>query len=565
MRVVIDAGRACEEEIRSYLRSVERLTGTRFEICRAEDMDWEEYESDAADRQDAGLILDARDFSRNLPERWPLFRKIFVFGFLRLWCEEDIPFLAGKMKELEQAGDLEQCRKVNELVLRLEAVSDHTIVASRPIEMQLESTSVCNLHCIMCEHFYSDNRGCGSLALQTLKTLESSFPYIREIFIHGLGEPFLYEHMEEMLTMFDRFGIRVSCNSNLTRLPEKLIPLVRATFHGISISCDGADEDMLALIRRGAGLDELREHAALLRREAPNVGLRMSTVAMRQNLGQLADIVRLACQMGCHSITISLMTPNPVIGNELDSPLCYPLHARQAIDAAVREGELVGVEVVVPDMEEITDDAGGGADGGGAGAGGAGTGGAGGGADAGGAARGAADLSRQEKARRQYAREEEALRRLEGTGPSRERCLQTLRQISPDHIHLVRDITPEAMAPLGDTCSGICNFLLTKPYIDHNGDGFACCINPTYRLGRIGRDGSLEDIWNNENYQALRRIFRQGRIPGCCRGCQFIVNHTLSMIGGEHLTEEYYRKTYAGDQYQAILRKIRQSRDTQQV
>ena len=57
-----------------------------------------------------------------------------------------------------------------------------------------------------------------------------------------------------------------------------------------------------------------------------------------------------------------------------------------------------------------------------------------------------------------------------------------------------------------------------------NGDVICCPCYAQVRLGNIA-DASIEELWNSERIQSLRRAFRDGRLPPECAGqiCPVVV------------------------------------------
>ncbi|MEM1511965.1 MAG: radical SAM protein [Candidatus Jordarchaeales archaeon] len=55
--------------------------------------------------------------------------------------------------------------------------------------------------------------------------------------------------------------------------------------------------------------------------------------------------------------------------------------------------------------------------------------------------------------------------------------------------------------------------------INHNGDVVPCCYSEEV-MGNV-KARSFREVWNGERYNQLRRIFREGKLPGFCKDCFF--------------------------------------------
>lgn len=514
MLVMVYARQEQDMEIANLLENCARFTGTVIQIADAHKL------SDIySDSRSAVLVMTLEGFDQGAAALKKVFGKIVLYSWGRLWDEEDVPFLLKIRAISVQRGNYIHAKAINQILTFFDWLSENTVINAFPQELQLESTSRCNAHCIMCEHFYMDNEGCGDLSYNTVHHLMAFFPFLKTIYIHGIGEPFLYPGLEDLLRLLKKYKVHASCNSNLSVLPDTVLGLMEDTFDSVMISCDGATEETFSSIRKGLSLRVLKRNVQKIRKEAPSVKLRMSVVAMRQNVKELPDIVAQAYEMGAQSIQFALMTPNPIIHNEEDSLLLYPGHATLYLKEAVSEGRKRGIYIAVPDIPGHF-------------------------------------VSEEE-----MCREDSRMRALEDHSYEAADIKKTAARISEKKFHVVRDMNDDAARSLGDNCAGICDYLLKKPYIDHNGDVFMCCINPTYRMGNVRKDGGLAAIWNGKMYQKIRDSFYSGEIPGCCRDCQFIINRRLDMISDVKLTHDYYHKNYSGEKYQTMLHNLKEIKE----
>src|SRR5947209_19197420 len=88
--------------------------------------------------------------------------------------------------------------------------------------MQVEPVGQCNLRCQMCPiQFRQDGPPHGPpafMAFETFTRLIDQLPRLRELHLQWLGEPMMHPRFADMVAYAARKGVRVSTNSNLTRL-----------------------------------------------------------------------------------------------------------------------------------------------------------------------------------------------------------------------------------------------------------------------------------------------------------------------------------------------------------
>ena len=179
----------------------------------------------------------------------------------------------------------------------------------------------CNLRCIMCEE-HSEH------SLLQIKRIKSGKPrrempieLLRRVFVeaaeHGMremipstmGEPLLYDHFEEILALCRTHAVKLNLTTNGTfpRLgarawAEKIVPVTS----DVKISWNGANAETHEQIMVGTRwehvLQNVREFIAVRDAHAAAGGNRcrvtFQLTFLETNVGELADIVRLAIDLG---------------------------------------------------------------------------------------------------------------------------------------------------------------------------------------------------------------------------------------------------------------------------
>lgn len=182
----------------------------------------------------------------------------------------------------------------------------------RPRELQLEVTAACNLRCRMCLVRYRPpvNRVVGSMSFATFRTLVDDLPELEKLTLQGLGEPLLNPDLLAMVRYASARGVRVGFNSNGTLLTErKAEQLVDAGIDWLHVSVDGARRETYAYVRGRDEFDRVSRNVAGLARVKARRGgdrptLSVVFVAMRTNVAELPDLVRLTSEWGIPTLRV---------------------------------------------------------------------------------------------------------------------------------------------------------------------------------------------------------------------------------------------------------------------
>jgi radical SAM protein with 4Fe4S-binding SPASM domain len=181
-----------------------------------------------------------------------------------------------------------------------------------PKELQLEITGACNLACRMCLVRYRPKLGrrSGAMCFHTFKELVDALPELERLTLQGLGEPLLAPDLFRMLEYASGRGIRMGFNTNGTLLtPDASERLVRLGLDWLHVSLDGASAETYEGIRDGSDFARVCENieglvAAKRRLGADRPTLQLVFVAMRRNLHELPELVRLASEWGIEQVWV---------------------------------------------------------------------------------------------------------------------------------------------------------------------------------------------------------------------------------------------------------------------
>jgi glycosyltransferase involved in cell wall biosynthesis/MoaA/NifB/PqqE/SkfB family radical SAM enzyme len=179
----------------------------------------------------------------------------------------------------------------------------------------------CNLKCVMCEEHsphspLQDMRKARGqerriMPIQLIEAvLAQAVPNgLREIIPSTMGEPLVYDHFERILDLCQQHGLKLNLTTNGTfpRLgakawAERIVPLAS----DVKISWNGATQATQEAVMLGARWDTMlsnaREFIAVRDAHAAAGGNRcrvtFQMTFLESNVGELADIVRLAVELG---------------------------------------------------------------------------------------------------------------------------------------------------------------------------------------------------------------------------------------------------------------------------
>jgi len=223
-----------------------------------------------------------------------------------------------------------------------------------PLNLQIETTTRCNLRCIMCPKG-APGEVMGDLDLEVLDRIGGLISGAWEVRPHGFGEAFLSRGLEKVLRRCAGSGAWVAIVSNGTLIDERRAKLlVDVGVQNLIVSIDAADPDLFYAIRKTrlsrivenlAGLDALKRERGV---REPCVTLQ--TVGMSNNLQDLPRMVELAASVGAEAVSVVAFTEfelEAVKSIGIRSLLEDPEPARARIAEARRLGESLGVRLEI--------------------------------------------------------------------------------------------------------------------------------------------------------------------------------------------------------------------------
>ena len=180
-----------------------------------------------------------------------------------------------------------------------------------PGELYIEVTNRCNSRCQTCVRTFEAQEPIRDLDLAEFCALVDQAPRLRRAVLHGVGEPLLNPELSAMIAYLKRRNDPpdVLFNSNAILLtPIWQDRLMEAGLDELRISTDAAHRELYSQIRGVDGFERMVENVSgfASRLQDTEGGPRLSLwfTAMRENLGELPDLVCLAHRLGVGEVYV---------------------------------------------------------------------------------------------------------------------------------------------------------------------------------------------------------------------------------------------------------------------
>lgn len=186
----------------------------------------------------------------------------------------------------------------------------------------VEPTTRCNLRCSTCVRNVWEEP-LGDMEMETYRRLVEglrSVHSLRKMSFWGYGEPLLHPDIVEMVRMAKELKVKTQMITNGLLLTREVSErLVEVGLDSIVISMDGTSPESYGDIRRGSNFRLVLDNVRMLREargglpgrapeRGPEIGIEF--VVMRRNVQELANLPRLAEQMGAGFIVVSNLLPH---------------------------------------------------------------------------------------------------------------------------------------------------------------------------------------------------------------------------------------------------------------
>jgi MoaA/NifB/PqqE/SkfB family radical SAM enzyme len=198
--------------------------------------------------------------------------------------------------------------------IRMEA-SLNEIHIRRPVEhlarLYIEPTNACNLDCRTCMRNVWDEP-LGQMSKTVFERILDSLPAfspLPTVFFGGFGEPLVHPDIIDMVRRVKKLGAPVELITNGILLTEdRALGLKDAGLDILWVSMDGATPESYADVRLGAALPKVIENIKrlyLIRRSGSTPEIGIAFVAMKRNIADLPQILRMGSRLGVSRFSIT--------------------------------------------------------------------------------------------------------------------------------------------------------------------------------------------------------------------------------------------------------------------
>src|SRR5579859_1416374 len=180
---------------------------------------------------------------------------------------------------------------------------------SRPLPraLYIEPTNRCNSLCTTCPRTFWPMEAAADMTLERFRQILDQFPVLDRVVLHGLGEPLLNHDLPAMIRYLKARpeGTQVVFNTNsLSLTPALAAQLITSGLDEYRASLDGARPETYRAIRGVNALPRVIRNLRLLIETRRRLGattphISAWFIAMRENLHELLDVIRL-----CHDVGI---------------------------------------------------------------------------------------------------------------------------------------------------------------------------------------------------------------------------------------------------------------------
>jgi MoaA/NifB/PqqE/SkfB family radical SAM enzyme len=192
-------------------------------------------------------------------------------------------------------------------------------------KLYLEPTNTCNLGCRTCmRNVWLEPLGfMDEATFQRILQGLHAFSPRPTVFFGGFGEPLSHPRIVEMIRQVKSLGCRAELISNGIHLSQQMAEaLAEALLDVLWVSIDGAKAESYADVRLGAELPQVVENLKYMRRSMiqrhqaqPQLGI--AFVAMRRNIADLPEVLRLGSRLGASYFSISnVLSHTPELAQE---------------------------------------------------------------------------------------------------------------------------------------------------------------------------------------------------------------------------------------------------------
>ncbi len=175
-----------------------------------------------------------------------------------------------------------------------------------PKSLYIEPTNRCNSLCTTCPRTFFPMEAPADMSFERFRAVVDQFPELERVVLHGLGEPMLNRELPQMIRYLKARPEKthVIFNSNsLSMTQRRAEELVESGLDEYRASLDGATPETYEAVRGVNALPKVIRNLRLLVETRQRLGsstphISSWFIAMRENLHDLLDVIRLSHEVG---------------------------------------------------------------------------------------------------------------------------------------------------------------------------------------------------------------------------------------------------------------------------
>lgn len=254
------------------------------------------------------------------------------------------------MTETEQTA-----RRRNEELFRLDFAENRPVARCKPIQIDFETTTRCNLRCFTCPKTYTRDKGADSPVELFDKTADALFETAASINLTGFGEPMISPHFAYFYTRSVEAGLDVGFVSNGTCFDERWMERFSADPVHLFVSVDAADAATMKIMRPQLDFEKFRRNIELYGSIRERAGaahrarLYFQFVPTLHNLDSLPEVIEWAARAGASRVEVFSFRTQGLDEEAVRQHISNaPGRAQRIYEAARQTAEHLDMPLVLP-------------------------------------------------------------------------------------------------------------------------------------------------------------------------------------------------------------------------
>lgn len=233
---------------------------------------------------------------------------------------------------------VQELKDKNEIVNNLEILLQKENLRSVPPFLEIEMTSFCNFRCVMCSRSMMKFLHAQQNDQQILE-ISKILPYVKHVTIAGVGEPCSSSKLDILSRVLELFQCKALMFTNGSLLHRQIDAASR--LDTVNVSFDGPNERIMAAQRRNSKFKTIVENIQKLRANAPKLTIGFSVVVSRINVDEIADIVRVAGEVGANCVNLSPVVNVSLLELKKSDQALYEEQLQLAKEFAAESGVVI--------------------------------------------------------------------------------------------------------------------------------------------------------------------------------------------------------------------------------